>query len=635
MKKRLWLFKGIALLLPLFALILVEGLLRLVGYGHDVRLFVEDPKQKEFWVMNQYASEKYFTETDNATIGNFEPFRKRKADGTLRIFVLGESTTIGYPYMHNGSFHRWLQYRLLQTFPEKEFEIINLSLTAVNSYTVFGFAQELAEYQPDAVLVYTGHNEYYGALGVGSTSSLARSPHLVRFVLRLREFRLMQLINHLLTGVRKAVMGKQVDLRENLMKRMAADQQIPYGSATYQQGIDQFQTNLTDLCQLLTSQKIPVFISNLVSNEKDLKPFISSPGSDAATSAQQQYQLARQAYAQGNFRQARHAFVQAKELDLLRFRAPEAMNKVIRDVAARYPGVTVVDTRARFNQYSPQRILGKETLLEHVHPNLLGYSLLSDAFYEALKKQQLITPNPKDELSFDQLRQRMPITAVDSLKGAYEIMILKEGWPFNELMPAEEKRNKTIEEQLAGGLVVKQIAWRDAMNQLAAYYAKANNPAKTVQVTEALLLEYPYEPSLYDQASKQWLAQTKNEQAVVYLKKAFQLENTFERAQQLFITLLKLDQPEAAMPYLQFAATHNPSTFSLIELQAFVDQLIAIKKQYAADSTNVNLSNQLAAGYLKFANASAAAKYVARSLELDKNNALARQLNKQILSIKQ
>ncbi|MFD2934264.1 hypothetical protein [Spirosoma flavum] len=632
-RKRLLLFKGMALLLPVLLLTVLEAALRLFGYGHDLRLFVDDPQQKGFLVMNQYASEKYFTDTDNATVGNFEPFRKQKADGTFRVFVLGESTTIGYPYMHNGSFHRWLYYRLMHTFPDKEFEIVNLAMTAVNSYTVFGFAQELAAYQPDAVLIYTGHNEYYGALGVGSTSSIARNPHVVRLVLKLREFRLVQLINHMLAGIRKAVSGQQIDLRENLMKRMAADQQIVYGSAAYQQGIDQFKTNLNDLCQLLTSQKIPVFISNLVSNEKDLKPFVSATGSTAA-SAQQQYQLANQAYRQGNFRQAKKDYVRAKELDLLRFRAPEAMNQVIRELATRYPGVTVVDAKAHFEQHSPQGILGKETLLEHVHPNLLGYGLLSDAFYEALKTRRLINPDSKNELSFAQLRQQMPITVVDSLKGAYEMMILKEGWPFNEPMPPEEKRPKTVEEQLAGALVVKQLSWRDAMNQLATYYLKENNPLNTLQVTKALLLEHPYEANLYNQAAKLCMTLTESEQAVFYLKKSFQVENTFDTAKNLFIVLLKLDKPDEALTYLRYASAHNPSQFSLNELQTFVEQLIAIKSQYARDTTNVNLSNQLAAGHLKFANATAATKYVEKSLKIDANNAVALQLKKQILAIK-
>ena len=633
MRKRLWLFKGIALLLPLVALCLVEGVLRLFGYGHDLSLFVEDPDRRGYWVMNRYASERYFTQTENATIGNFESFPQRKADGTVRIFVLGESTTIGYPYMHNGSFHRWLQYRLLHSFPDKEFEIINLALTAVNTYTVYGFAQELADYQPDAVLIYTGHNEYYGALGVGSTSTIAHNPSLMRLVIRLRAFRLIQLINQAVNGVKKAISGQNVDLRENLMKRMAADQHIPLGSATYQAGVDQFKANLNDLCQLLSKQRIPVFISNLVSNEKDLNPFISAPGT-GSSSAQAQFQLANQAYAEGNFIQAKKGYIQAKELDLLRFRAPEAMNQVIQDIAARYPDITLVDTRRSFEDHSPHGIIGQETLLEHVHPNLYGYALLSDAFYEAIKKRQLIPADRKDEMSFTALRQRMPITAMDSLKGTYEIMILKEGWPFNIPMPPEEKRAKTVEEQLAGALVVKQSTWREAMNQLAHHYATQKDLPKTLQVTEALSLEYPYDAALYNQAGKLCLSLNENERAVTYLKKAFRLANTFDLAQRLFITLLKLDRPEEALPYLQYAAENNQSQVSLNELQSFVHQLIAVKQQFARDTTNTTLSNQLAAGYLKFANTIAATKYVEKTLHLDRHNLVALQLKQQIHVLK-
>ncbi|GAB3923961.1 SGNH/GDSL hydrolase family protein [Larkinella terrae] len=631
MKKRLWLFKGLALVLPLLALALVEGLLRLFGYGHDYRLFVDDPDHKGYWIVNQHASERYFTETDNATVGNFEPFLKKKPDGTFRIFVLGESTTIGYPYFHNGSFHRWLHYRLMHTFPNRNFEVINLSMTAVNSYTVFDFGKQLVDYEPDAVLIYTGHNEYYGAMGVGSTSSLGSQPGLVRMVLQLREFRLVQLLNRTWQRIRQTASGQKVDLREGMMKRMAADQQIPLGSEKYQNGIEQFKTNLTDLCQSLSGENIPVFVSTLVSNEKDLKPFISAPGT---ASAEQQFQLAKQAYEKGNVRQAKQQFVQAKELDLLRFRAPEAINQVIRELENRFSNVTVVDSRAVFETHSPSGILGRETLLEHVHPNLYGYALLSDAFYEALKKKKLLVTDGANEISFKQLRQQMPITPVDSLKGTYEVMILKESWPFNEPMPPEENRPKTVEEQLAGGLVVKQIAWRDAMNQLLAHYVKTQNQRGAVQVSEALVLEYPYDPTYYGQTGKLLFSANQPERAVWYLKKAFQLEETFATAQSLFITLLKLDRPDEALPYLRYAAAHNETQFSLNELQVFVEQLVTAKKQYLADTTNVILSNQLAAGYLKFANATGAAKYLAKSLRIDPRNAAALQLQAQLRTLK-
>ncbi len=91
-------------------------------------------------MFNPDASKKYFTDQGNATTGNREPFRKVKEAYSF-VFCAGKRIyhCIGYPYFHNGSFHRWLQYRLMRSFPGKKLEIVNLSLTAVNSYTILWF----------------------------------------------------------------------------------------------------------------------------------------------------------------------------------------------------------------------------------------------------------------------------------------------------------------------------------------------------------------------------------------------------------------------------------------------------------------------------------------------------------------
>lgn len=569
-------FKFIVLLMPFLVLLVLEGALRLFGYGHNLSVFAEDPARKGFLVLNPYASKRYFANQKNATYGNAEPFAAKKAPGTFRIFVLGESTTIGYPYMNNGSFHRWLQYRLLQTYPERDFEVINLSLTAVNSYTVLDFGKAVLGYGPDAVLVYTGHNEYYGAMGVAATNGIGHSRTLARLLMNLRGLRLTQLIASLTDRAAALISGEKLDLRENLMKRMAADQQIVFGSAAYHAGLDQFSENMNELADAMRAKGVPLLIGNLVSNEKDLKPFISIP--DKGKSADLHYQSGVDLYKQTNYTGAKKEFVLAKELDALRFRAPEAFNTIIKDIAHTHKGVTVVDTRALFEKHSTGGILGKETLLEHVHPNLQGYALLSEAFYQALRKAGLLPASP-DEMSFDELKRRMPITLVDSLKGEYEMMILKEGWPFNTPMPAEEKRAKTEEESLAGALVVKQISWRDAMGRLQQYYAARKDTAQMLRVTEALVLDDPLNTVHLDNAGKLSAALGLNRQAVGYFSKAFRMENSFERARMLFVILLKMDQPAEALPYVTYAAAHNTTRFDLNGLQAFVQQQIEAKKQ--------------------------------------------------------
>jgi lysophospholipase L1-like esterase len=381
-KNRGLIFGIISLLIPFLFLGIFEGGLRLFGYGHDLGLFVESSERPGFLVMNPHASEKYFGDPENATTGNFEEFSKKKGEGTCRIFVLGESTTIGYPYFYNGSFHRWLQYRLQHSYPNLNFEIINVALTAVNSYTVLGFGREVMKYEPDAVMIYTGHNEYYGAMGVGSTNAIHGNRFLINTLLKLRELRLVQLFNRSWHGLKRLFAGNKKGQREGLMKRMAEGQKIPYDSEIYKQGVRQFETNMDELLALLTKQNIPVFVSNLVSNEKDLPPFISEENGDG--SAKNQYQQATLAYEKGDFAKARSLFVKAKELDLLRFRAPEAINETIVKLIQKYPGSHLADTKSLYEKNSPGGIVGKETLLEHVHPNLFGYALLSDAFYQSL-----------------------------------------------------------------------------------------------------------------------------------------------------------------------------------------------------------------------------------------------------------
>ena len=64
-------------------------------------------------------------------------------------------------------------------------------MAAINSYTLLDFMDEILEQSPDALLIYTGHNEYYGALGVGSEQSLGNSRWLIHTYLKLRSVKLL------------------------------------------------------------------------------------------------------------------------------------------------------------------------------------------------------------------------------------------------------------------------------------------------------------------------------------------------------------------------------------------------------------------------------------------------------------
>ena len=619
---RLRAFRIIAIVLPFLLLGLLELSLRLFHYGYDTSLFIEAPGNKDYLIFNPDASRRYFTDQLNATTGNREPFRKVKEAGTLRIFVLGESTTIGYPYFHNGSFHRWLQYRLMRSFPDKKLEIVNISLTAVNSYTVLGFAREVVGYAPDAILIYTGHNEYYGALGVGSTNRLGNSPQLVNFLLWLRQLRTVQLLTKVYGRIAQVFSSDAAKAGKTRMELMVGDQQIAFGSPLYSRGITQFETNMGEVMDIFHRRGIPVFISNLVSNLRDQRPFISIPANGATgvaardtANALYDYTQAGLSWGRGDYVTARQDYVRAKEMDALRFRAPEQLNEIIAGFSRKYDNVHLVDTRAAFEAASDHGIVGKSLLLEHVHPNLTGYALMSDVFYHALQEHGIIPVSSDRELTFPQLLAGMPLTRVDSLSGAYKIANLENNWPFNDSAhvkgpPSREDLHlSTEEEDLAYGVAFEHLSWEDATGQLYDFYSKTEDWAKAATVLEALCLEHPSETALYEKTGMLYGKLKETDKAILYFRQAFRREPTFERAHYLFVLCLQADRPAEALPYLDYAIANNSSGMNLQPVRAGALEIMQLENQLGKDSTQTDVLQKIARLYQQMGNQPAALKY--------------------------
>ena len=664
-KYNIWAFRIIGILLPFLLLILLELALRMFHYGSNLDLFIPYKGDANYLVFNPEASQKYFTDPLAATKGNTELFKKTKDTNTCRIFVLGESTTIGYPYHYNASFHRWLQFRLMNTFPERNFEIINLSLTAVNSYTILGFAKELVNYQPDAVLIYVGQNEYYGALGVGSTQSIAGSPAIVNMAVELRELKTVQLITNLYGKFSRLFRHRKTDLNETRMKQMVASQQIPFQSKIYQRGIDQFTSNIGNTLSLFDKKGIPVFISNLVSNEKDLPPFISTSdqkslpaafadkynqGLKALTAgdsslalskfmeANKEYTghalcnfyLGQLNYRQGDFKKAKTYFAKAKDLDMLRFRAPAELNQIIFKFCDEFKNVHLVDTKAEFEQHSPNQIIGDNLVIDHVHPNLLGYSLMSDAFYKAMMSAHFFTAGPGAEMTYAQLVNEMPLTILDTLAGEYRIHNLKGRWPFNNPAYKDELPANSFEEKLARDLAFEQADWMTANKNLFAYYEQNNRFTEANKTAEAMVLENPTMPELSDFTSRH-SADLKNfEKAVFYLKKSFYQSPSFEKAKSLFLFLLATDKPSESLPFLNYAIANNSSGLNLGPMKSSVESIIELQKIVKTDPANVATLTRIASTYFQMRNHDGALKYANQILKVDPANTEAQFMLKQL-----
>src|SRR5258705_2351581 len=95
-----------------------------------------------------------------------------------------------------------LQQRLQRTFPGRRIEVVTTAMSAVSSYVLLDFSREILEREPDAVVIYAGHNEYAGILGVGSDLSFGRRRPVVLSFLALEDLRILQLARRALAFFR-------------------------------------------------------------------------------------------------------------------------------------------------------------------------------------------------------------------------------------------------------------------------------------------------------------------------------------------------------------------------------------------------------------------------------------------------
>lgn len=612
-------FTAAMLLLPVVFFVLLEGGLRLFGYGDTWPLFVAPEQPEGYLYQNREVARRYFYGQENVPTSLLDFFAAEKAPDAYRIFVQGGSSAAGFPYYYGGAFSRQLQQRLQQTFPDRTIEVINTGMAAVNSYTLLDLAGEIIAQQPDAVLIYAGHNEYYGALGVGSAESLGRSPSLVRLALRLQRFRTVQLLRGAIVQI--ASLGQGGSAAGNtLMARIVREQTIPYGSSLFQAGARQFESNLDALLARYREAGIPVFIATVASNERDHAPFVSVQQDEHAAGwaarldrartllreapeaardtlrslvatdsldAESRYLLAQALEALGDTAGARPYFVAARDRDALRFRAPTHVNEIIRAAAARH-GARLVPAEERLRQASPGGTIGGEVMLEHLHPTPYGYFLLADAFYDALREVSAIGTWEASVPEGVALEHRL-LTPVDSTVGHYRTLQLLAGWPFQPVgvtLPyLDTLQARTAIDSIAQRLFKGELSWLEANAAQRDHFLQQGDLPRAIQAAMAASQGYPYDAQGYFSTATLLLNAQRFEEALAQYRRGNRINETSETVGLEGAILLQQGRNEAAVERLERAvaldATNVQARYNLAgayaRLRRFDEALQAIE----------------------------------------------------------
>jgi hypothetical protein len=433
-KSRKTIYSIISILLPFILLIFLELILRISGYGDNHSLFITHPDKgfENYYVVNPEIGKKYFRKMEYSAPAK-DRFLKKKPTDVFRIFAMGSSTVVGFPYDNNLMFPRILSERLRDAYPGKKIEMVNTAITAINSFTLADFMPQILDQKPDAILFYEGHNEFYGAFGIGSNEAVYYNPTLIRIHLKLMNYRIYQLTVNTVDHI-TSLFGKNntIKKRGTLMSRIVKDADIIYGSKTYQAGVDNFEKNLSAMLEMAKQKNVPVFVSDLASNLRDIKPF-KSIASGELKGADDYYNAAKKFEQQGDIQKAKENYTLARDYDCIRFRASSDINKIIVSLANKYQA-HLVPTLDLFNANSPNGIVGDNLMIEHLHPNIAGEFLLSESFYKGIVQSKIISPEVNTETvqSYKNFKKTYGYSELDSLIGNHRITNLKYHWPYRD-----------------------------------------------------------------------------------------------------------------------------------------------------------------------------------------------------------
>lgn len=547
-------FYAVLILLPFVFIILLEFFLMFFDYGENPEEWISLSDKIE--ILNPDISKRYFSGINNPPFSTESFLLREKPENSFRIVVLGESSGAGYPYQNSASFSKYIRKFLQVTFPENKIDVANVSMAAVNSYTMFDLLPGIIQKKPDLILIYLGHNEYYGALGAGSSQTFGSSRFLTKLVLWLNEFRTVQLIKNIISAITGNINNNQFN-DGTLMAQVASEKLIELNSEVYKNGLDQFEENLKDIFDLCKEADVPIIIGTLASNIKDQPPFNPIKNSDYPN-AGKIYDEAQTEFANSNYAAADSLYSFAKDLDGLRFRAPEELNEIIIDLANEYK-FKVADIKGALRNYSDKNIIGNELMTDHLHPNVSGYQIIGKTFIKEMIKNKILPSQNFNSRNFEKIDSvvisNYNFTKYDSTIADFRIKILKNDWPYKK---AEEKLPKSkllsavsMEDKIALDVLDNKISRMDARIKLAEYYLNIKNYYLYADEIIELTEEFPLSNNFANEAGRKLITIKEFVLAEKVLQAGYFIENDKFNTKWLGIINLANKKYSKAISYLE------------------------------------------------------------------------------------
>lgn len=610
MKKTFRLFTF--LLIPIAALIMLEFGLRF--FSTNNQLFISCKENQNFLELNNRFKnvQLNISDTKKNWIHKVKNFR------TFRVFVIQPATKMNFPENPDCGFSHLLQFYLQNSYPDRNFELVNFSLSSASSYAEYEIARQLPKYQPDLVIVFPGLYENYGEGTLGAGSLISGNPTLYRLIHRWEIFKLFN-PNNSRNFVRIAPSEKN--------------------TALYNKSLKYFETNLEDMIASLQNRHVQVMMVNTTSNIQDQPPADSFAVENYPAAYKIQFDEGKEAYQKGdwdtaalcfskiykkdksnatvcfylgkialknnNLPMAQQYFSKALEWDKIKERPEPDINSIIFKVAVT-KGCSLIEADKFFAVFSRKGLPGKNLFHGSIEKRLIANALTARECYKKIEDEKLIHHNSAD---WSSLNRTLPLTSFDS---SYDYFIANktDNSIDYSLLNIDVNSNdcfESYEEKSASLFLTQKKSWEESMNNLYLHYIRNKNYLSAFKVIENLAIENPYNANILEMASDTASHLGNSQLVIYYAKRAYDLKPAYKTAKLLFLNFLTLDKPESALPYLNYARKKTYENLNLI--YSATNQIIDLKKILIQHPSDIELQKEIGKHYLAMGNIVAASKY--------------------------